>query len=450
MVEQLKVFTESVEHCSSLSGGAHLAHIEDQETDEFIKESMLANENATYRIGIFLNRSRGLYWKENSHEVDYLPWKQIEDVTYFTSTVITRDGWKHVSPKNTRQFICQAEADFLSFRENNTYYKFFPFGKNWTNANEYCKTTFYNGKLAEPINSKQRKAIDEITKEAKLIAWIGASDLVTENVFVWTSSGRNLSTKDSWWSLNNPDNWQNREHCVVVNVSSKINDCDCSYRFPFICEIDVSPTNHTDDPCFPYMGLQQVNGVCQTSFVSPQYWTVNATKCAEKSPISKSFEDLEINEKLVFGLVDNQLYSLYSCKNSSYHQKSNTCLKLFPKKTFSEAEEFCKNSFFGRTKSRGRLVEILDQDMDDFIKLHVLKTNTDAFIGLYRNMSESFQFVGSLQTPLYFGWNSTRTGSNETVAMTTVGWTTHHAQAKMRFICQKSFDSKQSKNNLNY
>ncbi|XP_059158463.1 uncharacterized protein LOC131942596 [Physella acuta] len=59
-------------------------------------------------------------------------------------------------------------------------------------------------------------------------------------------------------------------------------------------------------------------------------------------------------------------------------------------------------------------------------------------------MSESFQFVGSLQTPLYFGWNSTRTGFNETVAMTTVGWTTHHAQAKMRFICQKSFDSKQT------
>ncbi|XP_059158446.1 deleted in malignant brain tumors 1 protein-like [Physella acuta] len=27
--------------------------------------------------------------------------------------------------------------------------------------------------------------------------------------------------------------------------------------------------------------------------------------------------------------------------------------------------------------------------------------------------------------------------------MTTVGWTTHHAQAKMGFICQKSFDSKQ-------
>ncbi|XP_059158447.1 uncharacterized protein LOC131942570 [Physella acuta] len=169
MVELLKNFTESVEHCSSLSGGAHLAHIEDQETDEFIKESMLANENATYRIGIFLNRSRGLYWKESTHEVDYLPWKQVEDVTYFTSTVITRDGWRHVPPKNKRQFICQVEADFLSFRENYTYFKLITFGENWANANEYCKTTFYNGKLAEPTNSEQRKAIEEITKEAKLI-----------------------------------------------------------------------------------------------------------------------------------------------------------------------------------------------------------------------------------------------------------------------------------------
>ena len=68
--------------------------------------------------------------------------------------------------------------------------------------------------------------------------WIGINDKANEGVFRYESSGQTLTYSN--WNPNEPNNWENREHCgelyVGHSTAGKWNDGDCSQKIAFACE----------------------------------------------------------------------------------------------------------------------------------------------------------------------------------------------------------------------
>ncbi|CAG2187678.1 unnamed protein product [Mytilus edulis] len=72
--------------------------------------------------------------------------------------------------------------------------------------------------------------------------WIGGSDLATEGVFIWenTSVTVNLPTSTLFqgWLLDQPDNNNNNQHCMMLahQFDFKWNDAKCDYPKDYVCE----------------------------------------------------------------------------------------------------------------------------------------------------------------------------------------------------------------------
>lgn len=73
-----------------------------------------------------------------------------------------------------------------------------------------------------------------ITGFAKQNVWISATDLGEEGKFVWLSTG--VPVTYSNFMKNQPDNYQNMEHCVEINEKGEWNDKPCNSQLYFICE----------------------------------------------------------------------------------------------------------------------------------------------------------------------------------------------------------------------
>ena len=65
--------------------------------------------------------------------------------------------------------------------------------------------------------------------------WVGGNDLETEGTFTW-HSGERPSIDPSLWNLNQPDNSNNSEHCLVIS-QGRFNDAPCELSRKYICEI---------------------------------------------------------------------------------------------------------------------------------------------------------------------------------------------------------------------
>ncbi|XP_071148911.1 perlucin-like [Mytilus edulis] len=120
--------------------------------------------------------------------------------------------------------------------------------KTWVNAEGFCRT--YNSYLAtietegENIfltdtitliqNGVGKRDIHDLTQDF----WIGGTDEVIEGVWVWASTGKDLTYTN--WEPGQPDNWKN-ENCLSLvwwNVPGKWNDWYCSRNCHFICETE--------------------------------------------------------------------------------------------------------------------------------------------------------------------------------------------------------------------
>lgn len=68
--------------------------------------------------------------------------------------------------------------------------------------------------------------------------WIGGSDQQVEGVFVWIDSGNSFTFTN--WHANQPDNYNNDEHCVEMFArTGEWNGRHCSHSTPFVCEKDI-------------------------------------------------------------------------------------------------------------------------------------------------------------------------------------------------------------------
>ncbi|XP_055865619.1 lectin BRA-3-like [Biomphalaria glabrata] len=110
----------------------------------------------------------------------------------------------------------------------------------WSNAQNFCRQTFYNGTLVEPVNELEMRAVKALAKSLVYIeyTWIGANDLIFEGSFVWTSDERNASLT-SYWDQAQPDNYGNQD-CVALWRSHNFNldDWFCETAMSFMCQTE--------------------------------------------------------------------------------------------------------------------------------------------------------------------------------------------------------------------
>ncbi|XP_060595177.1 fibropellin-1-like, partial [Ruditapes philippinarum] len=121
-------------------------------------------------------------------------------------------------------------ADWYFFRES----CYFRSTKDlaWLEAEEDCIAL--GGHLVE-ITSEQE---NNFIKSNMLIGnsvWIGLNETVTENVFVWVSSGNTLGVYRNW-ATGQPNNFTNQDCVYMHHATGNWYDYYCSYVTYYICE----------------------------------------------------------------------------------------------------------------------------------------------------------------------------------------------------------------------
>jgi hypothetical protein len=110
-------------------------------------------------------------------------------------------------------------------------------GTNFTEAAQFCAS--WHGSHLVVLNNQDEEQF--ILANISGPGAIGYSDVAQEETWVWAVGSSNYSN----WCPNQPDNWQNNEHCATMMNSigggqNCWNDLPCSDDINrFICEIDV-------------------------------------------------------------------------------------------------------------------------------------------------------------------------------------------------------------------
>merc|ERR1712142_113113 len=179
----------------------------------------------------------------------------------------------HVS----RKFMCERgfPEDYKYDEKSRRAFKLHNSKKNWQDAQQTCQME--GGNLVTVDTSE----INNILKSEKKRIWIGASDLETEETFLWTN-GKPLSYNS--WAPGEPNNHGNREDCVEVNFRSPglWNDAVCGALRPFMCEIDL-PTIPTS-----LVSTKSPKITTASSTVSASSKTRSPTTTTRSSPTTKA------------------------------------------------------------------------------------------------------------------------------------------------------------------
>ena len=111
-----------------------------------------------------------------------------------------------------------------------------------------CETTgpFENGEQACSGMGSQLAVLADGDRAESLAAavvqvsdqplWIGATDAEEEGTWLWVDG---TPVEDGSWGEGQPDNWDDSEHCALVNwkgTDGLWNDASCSYWAGFVCD----------------------------------------------------------------------------------------------------------------------------------------------------------------------------------------------------------------------
>ncbi|VDI69867.1 Hypothetical predicted protein [Mytilus galloprovincialis] len=114
--------------------------------------------------------------------------------------------------------------------------------KSWASAASFCRA--YHSQLADVQTREENTflvdTIDKIERDTGTVHeyWLDGTDQVLEGVWVWASTGKQLSYTN--WYPNEPNSAGGNEDCLEikdVNVNGW-NDNNCSLEFNFICEME--------------------------------------------------------------------------------------------------------------------------------------------------------------------------------------------------------------------
>ena len=101
-------------------------------------------------------------------------------------------------------------------------------------AAEKCKEVDSDASLYEPPNKNHNELVSILLKDE--IHWIGIHDRFEENTWVYLSTNESVSFTN--WHKNQPDNYNNNEHCVEIGSGTQHlwNDLVCESKHKFVCE----------------------------------------------------------------------------------------------------------------------------------------------------------------------------------------------------------------------
>merc|ERR1712124_183303 len=95
-------------------------------------------------------------------------------------------------------------------------YGYFRESLNWSEAQSACSA--FRGFLAEPMTQMENLFIAALIQtNSGNIAWLGGHDLVREGQWTWTHSGLRLSGRYQDWAPGEPNNMDNKEHCLDLH-----------------------------------------------------------------------------------------------------------------------------------------------------------------------------------------------------------------------------------------
>ena len=124
-------------------------------------------------------------------------------------------------------------------------YKSFRSPKTWENAKEECEK--WNASLVKIESREENDFIKTKVTQTHTSDdyWIGLSDSDREDDWKWTDGTQLDQDGYKNWADNQPDNYLNNEHCVVIlirtkefspELNGKWNDQPCSNGMYFICQ----------------------------------------------------------------------------------------------------------------------------------------------------------------------------------------------------------------------
>jgi hypothetical protein len=156
--------------------------------------------------------------------------------------------------------------------------------RTWSDAEAYCQASGANGHLVSVIDEQQQAVLRSISAEAALSTiYIGLSDLVTDNVLLWSDN--------QTVTYNNPgiqENIVRRPDCGFVSSQDEQALWHTAYCFlphAFICQLPIhsaalTPLQPDDWICPDGWATDHVEGRCYQVFEDLVTYQVAKSRCA--------------------------------------------------------------------------------------------------------------------------------------------------------------------------
>ncbi|KAM9424142.1 ladderlectin-like [Pholidichthys leucotaenia] len=116
-------------------------------------------------------------------------------------------------------------------------YLYVPRRMKWQDAQSYCASM--NANLASVHCTEEYNWVQKVIRDAtnkNEVCWIGATDATKEGAWGWSDGTKFIFNK---WCKGNPNNYQNREHCLLMNYPQSgdtcWNDVTCEAYYPSVC-----------------------------------------------------------------------------------------------------------------------------------------------------------------------------------------------------------------------
>ena len=120
-------------------------------------------------------------------------------------------------------------------------YHFVNMGKNWTEAQAYCRDKYTDLATIDNMEDMNRLLNLEHFGDYNNTVWIGMYDDV--NSWRWSLEDTDYYSEGGAefrnWQIGQPDNVNSNEHCVVMTEGGEWQDEDCNEKPPFICYTSI-------------------------------------------------------------------------------------------------------------------------------------------------------------------------------------------------------------------
>ncbi|XP_011415448.2 ladderlectin [Magallana gigas] len=119
----------------------------------------------------------------------------------------------------------------------NKCYMFNSMAKEWGVASGYCQA--FNAKLAEPRTEEEGHFLTSHAQKIGGNFWIGVTDLIEEDMWMYASTQELVNMTSSLWSTNEPNGYTS-SNCglLMAALHAKMGDYICTRAEKFICELN--------------------------------------------------------------------------------------------------------------------------------------------------------------------------------------------------------------------